>query len=249
MRITPSTTRSSPPQTTTGLFGITFRNVLFGLIVVIATTTMTNNNNGVAFVHGYLHHNNNNRGTSIINIAPGIGLSSPKTNMEIVIFEHTEMGTGGLVHNCPTPLSMGELPIPKFRFYKDLPLMLGCGVNVDCSDDDEEEEQDGIYSSSSSSVALGEVAPWFWLHDIPNISGSYELESAAGPLYMGGNIEEATQALQRSNLDYKGHIKFFREYKVWQSGELEEELSQGLWIASRQDPTKALQPIMFASKM
>ena len=240
VRMTPSTTHSSSRQTT-GHFRVACRNVLFGLLVIATAPTSTTTKN---VVYGYLHHNH-----ARINIAPGIGLSSPKTNMEIVIFEHTEMGTGGLVHNCPTPLSMGELPIPKFRYYKDLPLMLGCGVNVNCSDDDDDDDdEDGIYSSSSS-VALGEVAPWFWLHDIPNISGSYELKSAAGPLYMGGNIEEATQALQRSNLDYKGHIKFFREYKVWQSGELEEELSQGLWIASRQDPTKALQPIMFATKM
>ena len=196
----------------------------------------------VRVAHGYINHP--------ASIVPGMGLISPRTKAEIVIFEHTIMGTGGLVYNCPTPLSMGQLPIPKFQHFKDLPLMLGCGINQESYQDGCDVESNEASSKDAfSSIPLGEVSPWFWLHDLPNIPGSYELEGACGKLYMGGNIEKVAEVLQTKGLDYKGHVKFFREYKIWQSGELEEELSKGKWIISQQDPCKALQPIMFASKL
>ena len=182
-------------------------------------------------------------------ITPGMGLcsNSGKTDsnandgVEIVIFEHTDMGTGGLVYNCPTPLCMGNLPIPRFEHYKELPLMLGCGM-----DDNNNDGIDDEYCvEAESTVVLSEVAPWFWLHNIPNVTGSYELAGASGPLYMGGNIDEATNCLkQNDNSDPKGRIKFFRKYKVWQKGQLEQELQQGKWIPSPQDPIKALHPTM-----
>ena len=131
--------------------------------------------------------------------------------------------------NCPTPLCMGELPIPRFQPFKDLPLMLGSGLG-----EDEEEE---------CNIALGEVSPWFWLHDVDGIPGSFAMPGAAGVLYMGGNIEEATKKLEQEQIDPKGRFKFFRKYKAWSAGELEKELKQGLWKAMEQDPKEALESI------
>jgi putative AlgH/UPF0301 family transcriptional regulator len=161
-------------------------------------------------------------------ICPGTGLLS-QDNVQIVIFEHTEMGTGGLILNCPTPLSMGHLPIPRFRPFKELPLMLGCGM-----------EEDDAYST----VSLGEVSPWFWLHDLDNIPGSFELQGAARPLYMGGDIEEATKRLEDEKINPLGRFKFFRKYKCWQAGELEAEVERGEWETMEQDPEKALEAVM-----
>ena len=163
-------------------------------------------------------------------ICPGTGLRSRTSNEEIIIFEHTEMGTGGLVLNCPTPLKIGNLPIPRFQSFKELPLMLGCGMAAGENDD-------------SSTIPLGEVSPWFWLHDLDDIPGSYEFQGAAGPLYMGGNIEEATKRLQEDGIAPIGHFKFFRKYRSWQAGELEAELKNGEWEVTAQDPAKALKPV------
>ena len=172
-------------------------------------------------------------------IRPGTGLRSTSKSAgksfaggeEIVIFEHTEMGTGGLVLNCPTPLNIGNLPIPRFQAFKDLPLMLGCGM------------EDGDSETTSEEIPLGEVSPWFWLHDLQDIPGSFEFTGAAAPLYMGGNIEEATKRLKDENIDPMGHFKFFRKYKSWEAGALEAELNEGKWEVVEQDPVEALKPV------
>jgi hypothetical protein len=64
-------------------------------------------------------------------LGPGIGLCSKNASVEIVIFEHTENGTGGLVLNCAAPLKIGSLNIPRFQAFKELPLMLGNGMSYD----------------------------------------------------------------------------------------------------------------------
>ncbi len=196
-------------------------------------------------------------------IEPGMGLiqqtpqssqssfrRSPQPRLEIVVFEHTDVaGTGGLVLNCPTPLQLGNIAIPRFRAFEKLPLMLGCGsgggggdfVTATDEDDSGDDYEDPL--SSASSIPLGDLSPWFWLHNMDDLSGSFPLEAAAGPLYMGGNIEEATERIQRDNIDPAGRFKFFRKYKSWKAGQLEQELEEGLWKLVPQDPTKALQAI------
>jgi hypothetical protein len=120
--------------------------------------------------------------------------------------------------------------------------MLGSGIMDDDGNDDDGDEDD--YYSSSSTVPLGEVSPWFWLHDLKDIPGSFEFQGAAGPLYMGGDIEEATKRLHAENLSPVGHFKFFRKYRRWQAGELEAELEKGKWEVEEQDPVQALNPVM-----
>lgn len=178
-------------------------------------------------------------------IAPGTGLRSQTTNDQIVIFEHTDYGTGGLVLNCPTPLCIGQLPIPQFQPFKELPLMLGCGLQG-LVDDDEGNDDGG---EQDCNIALGEVSPWFWLHDVDDIPGSLALPGAKPTLYMGGNIEAAVQRMEEKQIDPVGRFKFFRKYKVWSAGELEKELARGKWVATEQDPKQALEPIHLGLKL
>jgi hypothetical protein len=142
--------------------------------------------------------------------------------------------------------------------------MLGCGYDQD-DDNDDDEIVDGGGGGHQERFALGEVSPWFWLHNIENVPGSYRLEGAAGPLYMGGHLEEAAErmaqhsdvgssASSKRNLDddaatattaaAAGRIKFFRQYRIWSPGELQRELDDGKWIPCRQDPHQALQVVM-----
>ena len=89
-------------------------------------------------------------------IRPGIGLTRRGTAAggdEIVIFEHTEMGSGGLVLNCPTPVLLKDIGSQTFEAFGYLPLMLGSGI-ID--------EDGGV--DDGSNVALGDLSPWFWLH-------------------------------------------------------------------------------------
>lgn len=195
--------------------------------------------------------------TDAYQITPGTGLWSKKTNDQVVIFEHTDHGTGGLVLNCPTPLCIGQLPIPRFQPFKELPLMLGSGLErttrtttiASLNEDDEEDEVDQQGEEESNTIALGEVSPWFWLHDVEDIPGSFPLPGAKGKLYMGGSIEEAVKRLEEKNINPVGRFKFFRKYKVWPSGQLEKELERGEWVAMEQDPKQALEPIHLGLKL
>ena len=42
-------------------------------------------------------------------IVPGTGLVSGDKAVQVVIFEHTSLGTGGLVLNHPTPIRLRDL--------------------------------------------------------------------------------------------------------------------------------------------
>jgi putative AlgH/UPF0301 family transcriptional regulator len=75
------------------------------------------------------------------------------------------------------------------------------------------------------------------------IRGSYALEGAAGPLFMGGDLDEATEQIRKYNIDPAGRFKFFRKYKLWKTGELEEQLEQGLWKMVPQNPARALEAV------
>ena len=79
------------------------------------------------------------------------------------------------------------------------------------------------------------------------LPGSFQLEGADGPLYMGGNIEEAARRLQEDGIDPGGRFKFFRRYRHWGPGELESEVDRGEWIAGPQDPGRALSLFPFAA--
>ena len=128
--------------------------------------------------------------------------------LQIVIFEHTDVGgTGGLVLNRPTPLLLGppHIDIPRFQPFKGLPLMLGCGYDEDQHDDDDDnddgdDDQPGGRRrgrGGQERFGLGEVSPWFWLHNIENVPGSYKLEGASGPLFFGGHLEEAAKQITK----------------------------------------------------
>lgn len=168
-----------------------------------------------------------------INICPGVGLEGTD-GTEVVIFEHTSMGTGGLVLNQPTPVLLKDLSIPRFSgVFGSNALMLGYGLV-----EHESEEE------SKSNIKIGDMAPWFWLHDIEGISGSVQLDGAGNAgqsLYMGGNLEEAIERVEAENIDPLQHFKFFWKYRAWQSGELDEEIKNGKWAnVFPQDPQKAL---------
>ena len=122
-------------------------------------------------------------GTAPLVIRPGVGLISGArrrravdpiaTDEEVLIFEHTHMGSGGLVLNRPTPLRLKDLSsAARFAAFGDLPLMLGCGTCMDdggtCRDDGDDEQCDqgsndlltGI--NDRESLAIGDLTPWFW---------------------------------------------------------------------------------------
>ena len=134
--------------------------------------------------------------------------------------------------------------------------MLGSGLEEERHEDEEddhdmsdEEDDNDTNVQMNDSIALCEVSPWFWLHDIDDIPGSSALPGAAGTLYMGGDLDEAIKRLEETGLDPMGHFKFFRKYKAWQVGQLEEELKQGIWVAVEQDPKQALEPVSLGLKL
>uniref|UniRef100_A0A7S4JIZ4 Uncharacterized protein n=1 Tax=Odontella aurita TaxID=265563 RepID=A0A7S4JIZ4_9STRA len=165
-------------------------------------------------------------------ISPGIGLEG-RDGTEVVIFEHTSFGTGGLVLNRPTPVLLKDLAMPRFSgVFGSNALMLGYGVSLSESDTE----------GPGDNIKIGDMAPWFWLHDIDGISGSFRLEGASHTLYMGGNLEVAVEKVKAENIDPLQHFKFFWKYRAWKSGELDEEIKRGKWANVRaQDPKRALE--------
>lgn len=161
-------------------------------------------------------------------ILPGTGLVSRHSispAVQIVVFEHTLFGTGGLVLNQPTPIRLRDLNIPRFKVFENHTLMLGCGTG----------------KGSSSNLPVGDMAPWFWIHTFPEISKSFRLEGADGPLFMGGNLDEATALIQEERLD-PFSFKFFHKYQQWKGGELEQQIEDGQWTVRPQDPVEAVRP-------
>jgi len=90
-----------------------------------------------------------------VSLEPGVGFRSRDGSMQVVLFEHTEQyGSGGLVLNQPTPLRVKDLHIPIFhKAFADNSLMLGGGMTND----------------RETNVAITDMAPWFWLHTVPNL--------------------------------------------------------------------------------
>lgn len=167
-------------------------------------------------------------------LAPGIGLTKSyddrgsRATTEVLLFEHTAMGTGGLVFNCPTPLRLKDIPVDRYKNFAHLPLMLGSGLLDDTAENE-------------STLPLSDLAPWFWLHNLPDIPGSSELMAASGPLFMGGDLEKASEYLLSNDIDPAGRLQFFRKYKSWGPGELIGEIQAGLWThVGPQSPQSAL---------
>ena len=145
-------------------------------------------------------------------LEPGTGMRSSDGKMQVVLFEHTERyGTGGLVLNQPTPLRLKDLDIPLFhKAFADSSLMLGGGITNDMEE---------------TNVALTDMAPWFWLHTLPDLPKSTPLPGAQGPLFLGGNIEVATDWILQGKAR-SSDFKFFYKYKQWGPGELVTEIAQ-----------------------
>jgi putative transcriptional regulator len=148
----------------------------------------------------------------------------------ILIFEHTALGTGGLVLNRPTPMKLRDLGIPKFVEFANNSVLLGCGTT-------------GVMSSSQSSsktnIPLADMAPWFWIHNVAGLSGSSELSGAKGPLFMGGSIDQASAMIREGSV-HPSQFKFFWKYKSWIGDELLKEIEAGHWICQPIDPVEAL---------
>jgi len=189
---------------------------------------------------------------SALPLEPGMGFASaPKARdgqvsrsspvLRVVVFEHTsQYGTGGLVYNQPTPIRLKDLAIPRFLpWFAENALMLGCGVSADDSAADDDDD-----NGNGNSLAMGDMAPWFWLHDIPALAGSStRLQGASGPLYMGGNIDDAA-ALIEDGAASPEDFKFFTRYAKWEPGQLEDELARGgKWTHPvPQHPDEVLKP-------
>jgi hypothetical protein len=139
-------------------------------------------------------------------------VSAKKGRTKIVLFEVSEFGSGGLVFNQPSPVRLKDLAIERFQAFYDNTLMMGRGL------DDDDVEQ--------SRVAIGDIGPWFWLHNVENLSGSTRLAGAKDILYMGGNIEEATELIKNGQA-YPSQFKFFHKYTKWEGTALDEALRDG----------------------
>jgi len=173
-------------------------------------------------------------------IEPGVGLTSTSkknaddaggpttTEQRVLIFEHTPRGTGGLVLNQPTPVRLRDLGIPKFSAFGDNTIVLGCGTTKQPS-------------ASATNIPLGDMAPWFWIHNVVDLPGSSQLPGAAGPLFIGGNIDQASEMVKSNKIE-PSRFKFFWKYILWSEDELLQEIEEGRWVCQPQDPDQALEP-------
>ncbi len=58
-------------------------------------------------------------------------------------------------------------------------------------------------------------------------------------LYMGGNIEQAFEAVEDKRL-HPGNCRFFLGYSGWGQGQLEQEIELDSWLVEKQDINKRL---------
>mmetsp|Transcript_12217 Transcript_12217/g.18744 ORF Transcript_12217/g.18744 Transcript_12217/m.18744 type:complete len:203 (-) Transcript_12217:109-717(-) len=133
---------------------------------------------------------------------------------KIVLFEVSSHGVGGLVYNQPSPIRLGDLCIPTFDMFADQHIMMGRDNND--------------VGTPTTNVPVTEMAPWFWLHNVAELADSSTLlQGADGLLYMGGNIEQASDLVRRGKIKASS-FKFFHKYTTWQDLSLELEIQNGM---------------------
>ena len=148
-----------------------------------------------------------------IDVTPGMVLS--QQNSMIVVFEVSEHGVGGLVYNRPSPIRLKDLGIPKFASFGENFLMMG------------QHDLDSPSATGNSVIALGEMAPWFWLHNIHDLSESSSIIHEKGGLYMGGNIDQASILVEQGHVE-PSQVKFFYKYTILPSSSvLQESIETG----------------------
>jgi hypothetical protein len=64
-------------------------------------------------------------------------------------------------------------------------------------------------------IVIGDMAPWFGIHNVDDLAdSSTRLEGAEERIYLGGNIERASELVTRKEAD-PYCFKFFRKYTGW----------------------------------
>lgn len=147
-------------------------------------------------------------GANTFAVEPGVVVE--RKGILIVLFEVSEFGAGGLVFNQPSPIRLADLAIPRFGAFRGNSLMFGRDLS----------------SSGETSVAVGDMAPWFWLHNIEALAKSSRLAGSEDPLFIGGNIDEASDLVLSGKVDPE-RFKFFHKYTSWEGMKLEKELFDG----------------------
>jgi putative transcriptional regulator len=136
-------------------------------------------------------------------------VQGPLQRSVILILDHSETGSYGLVINRPTNHSVktavANLPVELLKHFGDSNVSFG-----------------------------GMVRRMQYLHSIPSCGGT-PIPFCKRPLFAGGSITKALSTV-RKNADLVTHFNFFVGCCTWESRQLEEEIKNGFWITVKSSP-------------
>jgi putative AlgH/UPF0301 family transcriptional regulator len=140
-------------------------------------------------------------------------LSGPLHRSIILVLEHSDKGSYGLVVNRPTSHSLHSA-------VTNLPKEI-------------------VAQFGAANVAFGGMVRRLqYLHTIPNCGG-YEIPFCASPLYAGGMIKKVLSSV-KVNPETLSQFQFFVGCCCWRPGQLSQEIESGYWIAAETQSDKLI---------
>jgi putative transcriptional regulator len=143
-------------------------------------------------------------------VKPGIVLAAhpmvkgPLHRSVILVLEHNEQGSYGVVVNAPTHHTL-------LTAVKNLPSKL-------------------TEKFGSSLISFGGMVRRLqYLHNIPSIKGGVEIPYCKAPFYSGGDLDEAINAVSKDP-SLQSNFHFYAGACTWYPQQLEKEIGQGYWI-------------------
>jgi putative transcriptional regulator len=140
-------------------------------------------------------------------------VAGPLHRSVILILDHSEKGTYGVVINRPTSHTLDES-------VKNLP-------------------QEMISKFGHANVAFGGmVRRMQFFHTFPTLGGN-PIPFCQSKLFAGGHVTKALQLL-KTNPDHLSEFQFFVGCCCWKPQQLIEEIDAGYWIVAESEPDKLM---------
>lgn len=129
-------------------------------------------------------------------------MSEPYFGRSVVLLtQHSELGSMGLVLNKPLKLFLHEI-LNSITIEENIPVFCGGPVG-------------------SKSL--------FYLHNLPEIQDSLRITDR---LFLGGDFDRIIENIN-AGLGINGQIRFFLGYAGWDSGQLNDEITNQSWLVSQ----------------
>lgn len=153
-------------------------------------------------------------------IAPGLLLAMPQladpnfSHAVVLMIEHSEQGSFGLVVNQPSPIKATEL-------LESLEMSWGG------------DDSAVVWSGGPVSPSMG----WVLHQPLTHLETRERREGGTIPVAPGISLTTSPQGLRAIAAAPPEHVRLLLGYSGWGPGQLAEEMSRGAWLHAEPDPS------------